>query len=366
MKPQQRIHWAVLVLAGSLIGTPGASAQTVAARDVFPGESWENYEQPEDAGYSSEKLQAIRQYVIDEMHTTGLVIVVGGKVLGQFGDVEELSYLASCRKSVLAMLYGKYVQEGVIDLDRTLADLGMNDVGGLLPIEKTATVRHLITARSGVYHPASNGGDSSADAPERGSQKPGEYFLYNNWDFNAAGAAFELMTKKNIYDALQEDLAAPIGMQDFDRFAQTKTGDLTRSQYPAYHVWLSTRDMARLGHLMLREGNWKGRQVVSKKWIREMVGVTTPVSEMNPPKIRSRGFGYGTMWWLWDGPQVKDPFVGGYTAKGYMGQYITILPKLDLVVAHKTKSDYGRFTSWQSYVGFLERLIDARLEGNQR
>jgi hypothetical protein len=54
----------------------------------------------------------------------------------------------------------------------------MDDIGGLLPVEKKATVRHLITARSGIYHAASNAGDSSADAPDRGSQEPGEYFLH--------------------------------------------------------------------------------------------------------------------------------------------------------------------------------------------
>ncbi len=71
------------------------------------------------------------------------------------------------------MLYGYWVENGTIDLDATMEDLGVDDIGGLLPIEKQAKVDHLITARSGVYHPASNGGDNLADAPERGSQVPG-------------------------------------------------------------------------------------------------------------------------------------------------------------------------------------------------
>ena len=90
--------------------------------------------------------------------------------------------------------------------ETTLADLGMTDHGGLLPIEQGATHRDLISARSGIYHAASNAGDNSADAPDRGSQEPGTYFLYNNWDFNAAGGAFELQTGIDIYDALRDDL----------------------------------------------------------------------------------------------------------------------------------------------------------------
>jgi CubicO group peptidase (beta-lactamase class C family) len=329
---------------------------------VFPGKEWERYEKAEDAGYSTEKLEAMRSYVVEESNTTGLFIVVGGKVLAEYGDVEELSYLASVRKSILAMLYGKYVENGKVSLEKTLEELNIDDNGGLLPIEKQATVHHLITARSGIYHPASNSGDNSADAPERGSQQPGEYMLYNNWDFNAAGAIFEMLTGMNIYDALERDLARPLEMQDFDRWAQRKSGNLERSRYPAYHIWLSTRDMARIGYLMLRQGNWNGKQVVSKQWAKRIASVVTPLEQMNPERLRDNEFAYGYMWWVWDGPEAQGPYEGAYTARGAWGQYITVLPALDTVIAHKTKSTYRRRTSWEMYEGILERVIDARLD----
>jgi len=345
-----------LMAALPAVDSPSAAP----AEPVFPAEDWSYHASPEEAGYDSEALGRMLRFVRDEAHTTGLMVVVGGEVLVAGGDVEELSYIASCRKSVLAMLYGNYVADGTIDLDRSLEDLGMDDLGGLLPLEKTATVRHLITARSGVYHPASNGGDSSADAPPRGSQDPGTYFLYNNWDFNAAGAAFERMTGTDIFDALRDDLAIPLGMQDFDRSRQRKTGDLTKSRNPAYHMWLSTRDMARLGYVMLRGGRWHDRQVIPAGWVKEMIRVTTPVEQMQPERNRSRGFGYGVMWWIWDGDRATGAFEGAYTAKGYMGQFITVLPALDMVVAHKTKADYGRTTSWTAYREILDGVIAAK------
>jgi CubicO group peptidase (beta-lactamase class C family) len=213
-------------------------------------------------------LERVRTYA-ETIPTTGLLVVVGGRVLFEYGDVEEVSYLASVRKSILAMLYGNYVADGTIDLEKTLEELGMDDVGGLLPVERQAKVLHLVTARSGVYHPASNPGDNLADAPARGSQEPGTYMLYSNWDFNAAGGAFELMTGRDIFDALQTDLAEPLEFQDFDRSLHRKGGDRERSLYPSYHMHLSTRDMARAGYLMLREGNWKGEQVIPADWARE-------------------------------------------------------------------------------------------------
>jgi len=237
----------------------------------------------------------------------------------------------------------KYVASGSIRLDKTLRELKIDDLGGLLPKELDATVHDLITARSGVYHLASNAGDATDSAPPRGSQKPGTYFLYNNWDFNAAGAVFEELTGKDIYDALQSDLAEPIEMEDFDRSAQKKYGNPQRSVLPAYHMYLSTRDMARIGYLMLREGNWKGHQVVPQDWARRIVSLVVPVSDFNPPswKAYAQGilWGYGYMWWVWDDQRREGPFAGAYTARGAYGQYITVLPALDVVVVHKTVPD---------------------------
>lgn len=323
---------------------------------AFPAERWRF--SSENNLMDSEKAEEIFSFIAEEMNTTGLFVVKSGKLIGYFGDIDELSYLASCRKSILAMLYGKYVEDGTIDLTKTMDELGMDDIGGLLDIEKTATIDHLITARSGVYHPASNGGDSSADAPERGSQEPGDYFLYNNWDFNAAGAIFEKLTGKNIYDEIESQLAIPLQFQDWDRQAQRKSGNLTRSKYPAYHIWLSTRDMARIGHLMLNEGNWNGKQLISKEWARKIVSIVTPLEEMNPDRYREAYHGYGYMWWLWDGEKNTGAFEGAYSARGAMGQYITVFPAIDLVIAHKTKAEYGRSTGWGAYEKLFEMIID--------
>ena len=179
---------------------------------VFPGERWEVVRGPglAEYGWDADALQRAAAFLRDSANSTGVVVAHRGRVVFTFGDTRELSYLASVRKSVLAILYGPWVENGVIDLDATLADIGFDDVGGLLPIESQATIDHLITARSGVYHPASNAGDNLADAPPRGSQVPGTYMLYSNWDFNAAGAVFEQLTGRNVYDEAQAQRAIPL------------------------------------------------------------------------------------------------------------------------------------------------------------
>lgn len=331
----------------------GVSAQ----EQKYPSLEWEKAS-PAKYGYDAAKLKQIKQYITDSLHTTGMMVVVGGESIFEYGSLDRVSYIASCRKSVLSMLYGKYVENGTIDLNATMEDLGIDDVDGLLPIEKKATVHHLIQSRSGVYHNASNPGDDADSRPKRGSKKPGSYYLYNNWDFNVAGAVFEQLTGKSIYHALLNDIARPIGMQDYLLENQVRGGDLKRSKFSAYHIYFSTRDMARLGYLMLRGGKWGDNQIISPKWHAEMLAVSTKSKDMNPEKYRNSIFEYGYMWWLF---KMDNPvFKGAYSARGAMGQYITVIPELDMVVAHKTDRVYGRSTKWDQYLKVLNMIVDAR------
>ena len=329
------------------------------AQTVYPSaEGWETAT-PEEMGYSQEKLNKVKSAISSKTHATGACIIVGGKMIFQFGYLDRLSYIASCRKSVLSMMYGKYVENGTIDLNKTVGALGLDDIQGLSMEEKEATVNDLITARSGVYHPASNGGDSK-DKPARGTYRHGEHYLYNNWDFNAAGEVFEIFTGKNIYDAFGEDIAKPLNMQDWDRERQKKTGDLSVSRFPAYHFHFSTRDMARIGYLMLRNGQWEDTQVISEDWIKKTTSVVSTYEEVQSKER----FSYGYMWWLFDesAPKFQPHYKGAYTAWGAMGQYITVIPELDMVVAFKTDSTYGRRTPSDAYFEVLDMITTSQID----
>lgn len=348
-----------LFLIISIVVSCGEQVSTI---NVYPGAEWERIADPESVGFSKSSLEAVRAHV-DTLPSTGIVVVVGGRILFENGDIADKSYIASVRKSVLAMLYGNYVQDGTIDLNKTLADLEMTDHGGLSDQEQEATIADLLGARSGVYHEASNSGDNLADAPPRNSQKHGEYFLYSNWDFNALGFIFEQETGKNIYDALQTDLVDKIGMQDFDRSTHRKSGNLERSMYPAYHMNLSARDLARLGLLMLRGGKWNDEQIIPEDWAKKISSVVTPLEEMNPERMRTGKLGYGYLWWIFDGPEAVGPYEGDYTGIGAGGQYLTVIPKLDMVITHKNNRRQNRRSlSRNQYYSILEKILDARIE----
>jgi CubicO group peptidase (beta-lactamase class C family) len=325
---------------------------------VFPEASWVAAAEPAPGSACRRDLDAAREY-IRTLDTTALMAVQEGRVLFSEGPVQAVSIVFSVRKSVLSMMYGKYVANGTVDLDRTLADLGIDDVGGLLPIERQARLRDLLGARSGVYHAAANGGDDAAAAPPRGSQVPGSYFLYNNWDFNTAGTIFERLTGQDIYRAFADDLATPLQLEDFSPARHARSGDARRSRHLAYPFYLSTRDMARLGYLMLRQGNWRGQQLVPAEWVEQITTQRTPAVQMHPPHTARRGFGYGYLWWLLDEPE-HSPLNGAYMAWGVHGQYILVVPGRDMVIAHKREVPVGQ--NWKvSWVGPAAFLRAARM-----
>lgn len=329
------------LVAGAAVAPRLAFAERLAP--ALPGAVWERHPNPASVGFTAARVQALHDHVAG-IDTTAVQIVVGGRIVFEYGDTTHVSYLYSARKSLLAMLYGRYVENGTIRLSATLASLGMDDVGGLSDLEKSATVEHLLSVRSGVYHPASNSGDDTAFAPLRGSVTPGTFHLYNNWDFNAAGGVFERTTGIDIYDAFAADIAGPIGLQDFDRARQSKTGDASRSQYLAYHFHLSTRDMARLGLLMLRGGEWGGPRILPAGWSERITRLVTPHEGLIPDRRRRLGkgqrWGYGYMWWVWHALDADDPMRGAYQAAGLFGQRITVIPRRDMVIAHKVGRSY--------------------------
>ena len=351
----QRVFF--LILCFVLVLTSFLSAQ-----QRYPGERWEKAEKPEHLGYSSERLASAREFT-EGLNTAAVVIVVNGVILDQWGEIATKYIVHSIRKSFLSALYGKYVKDGTIDLDATMEDLGIDDSEpSLTEMEKTATVRDLLKARSGIYRDAAaESPGMKALKPRRHSHKPGTFWYYNNWDFNALGTIFETLTKKDIYEAFKEDIADPIEMEDYRPEDGTKSG-IPESIHQAYHFRMTARDMARFGLLMLRKGKWNGKEVIPEDWIEES---TRPHSD-------ARLYGadaYGYMWWVAeDGHKHKHmPGVnlkeGTYSARGYGGHYIFVIPDRNMVVVHRVNTYIpGNFVS-ASAVGKMLRLIfEAKLD----
>ncbi len=325
---------------------------------VFPEAEWEMMANPADKGWSEEGLEAARE-LTDELDTAAIMIIHRGKVVDAWGDMAYKYRCHSIRKSFLSALYGIQVAEGVIDMDATMEDLGVDDNQGLSDDEKQATVRMLIQARSGIYHPALFETEAmTASKPERHSHAPGTNYHYNNWDFNASGTIYEMTTGELIHESFKERIANPIGMQDYvPEDGRYVTGD--ESQHAAYPFEMSTRDLARFGHLFLNEGVWDGERVLPEGWVDES---TQPHSVFEGDRSEQGGYGY--MWWVSvDGRHfsgVESVPEGTYTARGARGHVLAVVPDMDLVFVHRTDTAVsGQRVSYGDIGRVLEKVVDA-------
>jgi len=306
----------------------------------LPGETWTLYEQPLDLGWS-ETLLSVLDRKADSLQTASLMVIHKGVLVYDWGATDEPYITQSIRKGLLNSLYGIHRERGDIDLDQTLAELGINDTPPLTAEEQSATVRHLLTSRSSIYHSALyEVGSWKRNKPERGTHQPGESWYYNNWDFNALGTIFEQETGKKIGPAYYEEVAQPIHMQDFspENVTYSRKGDWSEkmmgneSDHPAYMFSMSARDLARYGLLYLNNGRWNEQQVVPEGWIEES---WAPVDiEM----FETLKFGY--LWWQFeDGYVYQNDNLGFedtiYYTSGNRGHLLFIIPYLDLVVVHR-------------------------------
>ncbi|WP_230980479.1 serine hydrolase domain-containing protein [Oryzicola mucosus] len=211
-------------------------------------EPWQSID-PAAAGWSVERLKAAQDYAAS-LKPAAIMVVQDGKVIASWGDTTRKVNVASVRKSLLSALYGIAISEGRVSLGSTLADLGIDDKPpALTETEKQATVRDLLTARSGIYHHAAyETGDIRRNRPQRGSHAPGTFWFYNNWDFNALGTIYRQQTGEDIFESFAQRIAIPIGMQDFSARDGSYVSE-RHSNHPAYPFRLSARDAARFGQL---------------------------------------------------------------------------------------------------------------------
>ena len=330
-----------MVFAMTFFSTCSRSSDSSSTSGSFPRKR---------SGWSQEKLAAAEAYA-EEIGSAAVLVLHDGEVVFSFGDTKHKYMCHSIRKPFLGALYGRYVEKGIIDLTATLGELNIDDIPpSLTAAEKKATVRDLLLSRSGVYHEAAGEAQSMVDArPERGSHPPGTFFYYNNWDFNALGTIFERITRKKIFEAFYEEIAHPIGMQDFSPADGTYKYERDKSEHPAYFFRMSTRDLARFGLLYQNYGKWEDKQIVPEEWIRES---TTVYPVENPG-----GDPYGYLWRII--PEESGLGYGFY--HGGLGVHLlSVLPDQKLVLVHRVDTDQDFDIKWSEIRTLMEMIVGAR------
>ena len=307
---------------------------------------------PDKMGYDAQRLAAISRAIVKhDIATESMVVTVGGKVIFEYGDTSRPAKVSSCWASMLSILYGRFVNMRRIDLDETLESIGISEVGGFERRERSAKVRDVISSRSCCFIRASND-PPGRSLPERTSRLPGNSFFYSNWDINVAASILEKKTDADVIEAFEEMVAKPLRLRDWNMALQGRTGDMQVSEHLACELCLSARDMARIGQMMLGKGKWKGLQIVPASWVEKSTSVVS--------KFQNGG-GFGYMWWVENEAQNPKAYKDAFSARGLEGQRLTVLPALDMVVAHLPRVG-GKKMKGTDYKKLLSAVFMARKE----
>jgi len=224
----------------------------------------------------------------------------------------DLSNVHSVTKSVLATLVGIAAGDGSLSLKTTLGEhFDIDD-------ERKAriSVEHLLTMTSGLdagsphdIDEIADRGDSWVEGPLAAPlvADPGTEFIYNNGAVHVLGVLVARAVGRPLARFAEERLFAPLGISEYRWPAAPDGNPLGYG-----HLELRPRELVRLGELYLD----RGRGILPESYV---AAATTAQSPGGPPEQRA----YGYLCWVDE---------ASFFAGGYGGQYLTVVPELELVV----------------------------------
>jgi len=268
---------------------------------------------------------------------------------------EVVHCLCSVTKSFTSALLGIALDNRFISATEEKMFSYFPDYSDLYDDEKgKITLHHLLTMTSGLewdehsYSFTDPRNDlrqfnDSADPIRYLLQKPvvhtpGTFFRYNGGAVNLLGEIIHRASGLGIEDFSMEYLFEPLGITDF-RWLILEPSGLT---YTSGDLHLRPRDMAKFGYLFLNGGSWKGKRIISPKWINEST------------QGYSLDGAYGYLWWLRT-YQIGSRRIESYHAGGWGGQFIIVVRELNMVVVFtggnfNTDGDTPVFSRVESYI----------------
>jgi CubicO group peptidase (beta-lactamase class C family) len=267
--------------------------------------------------YSEDKLLFIRSLLI--IHNGKLITEMYPKSMA---DRDKPQQLWSVTKSFVSLTAG-------IAFDKGLLNNVKSNIFDYLPEYKkyasgeklSITIEQCLTMRSGIDY--DNDGPEEEDllalVPDDLTRyiiqrpmksTPGTETAYKNSDPQLLIKIIENASDTDFVEFANAFLFKPLGI---DNYFWSRNRDKT--PYGGFGLWLTPRDLAKAGQLILNRGMWKGKQVVSEKWI----------AEATTNKTVCNGYNYGYLIW-------NNSEKGYYWFWGRGGQYVFMNPSRNTIV----------------------------------
>ena len=276
--------------------------------------------------FDSELLNEIIVEDIGQMQSIrGMIVIHRGKIVAEeyFNNsfMSQTYNIWSVTKSYISTLMGQAIDHGYIENQLiTLDNIFFENA-----YTNQVTIEHLLTMSSGwpenwTYMFIPNPLNTLINTGLIFS--PGTYWLYNNAVCHLNGHVINELTEMSPRDFAQENLFPQLGITD-----PYWNEDQDNVHNGSYDLYLTLREMVKLGQLYLQDGMSLNNQILSSEWIENATS-----SQIND--------WYGYLWWL---PGI------GYLAVGLGGQYIAVVPELDLVI--------GTHSATQSSDAYTDQLL---------
>lgn len=238
---------------GFLLGIEAEEIRPIRCNEasVFPEAEWQKAA-PEEVGMDPAKVAEALATLPEPA-----VVIYKGRIVAAKGDIARPGYIWSASKSLVALIAARLMQQGHISLDTPVP--GSNEPDGPL-----ATYRHFLSMTSDY-----------GSSP----RSPGERYAYNNGAvvYYASHLMAEYFPGRDAVQMLREAYLDALGFEDGVGFTESLSG------------WdggwsLSTRDLARVGYLVLRGGEWKGQQLLPASFVNDLYVCQIPEHATEGPR----------------------------------------------------------------------------------
>ena len=299
-------------------------------REYWPNIGWKT-STPEQQGMDSAKLRIADEFIQNRLPDAfSLLVVKNGYLVFEkyysWGSPEKITVIHSVTKSVMSSLIGIALDKNYLgSVDQKLIEFFPEYITDQSdPRKKEIRLEDLLTMSAGFRWndrgPSMRNWYTSSDWVKFAIQlplenNPGEVFNYNSSISHLLSIILSKSTKTSTLDFADQNLFKPIGISGF-----------WRQDPQGYHIGgfglgLSARDLAKFGFLYLNNGYWNGVSIVPEYWVEESTRQRMFSHNLYGPTY------YGYQWWI---KQVDGCF--SYRAWGRRGQFIVVIPELDMVI----------------------------------
>jgi len=336
-------------------GAPTDTTLTDFGEAYVPTESWRTAT-PAAAGFDAGRIEALRRDLRSGRYGT-----VDGVVVVRYGYLVFEDYpggwaptgshtMQSVSKSVTSLLFGilNDANPGPADLGRRVLDVFQSypSIENVDERKRALTLGNLLEMRTSMDFWEQPYPGSPLDQLNRSSSDWTQFILDRpmtgapgtTWAYNSGAAilicsAIHQISGERVDGFAQRVLFGPLGITG----ASWVSSPFDGLPHCGGGLYLRTTDLARIGYLVLRRGRWGAAQIVSPGWIDAS---TQPISSGPPVFFSNFGSGYGRFWWLFPSTRGGSGF-GVIAASGSGGQWLFVVPELDLVVAVTASNGAG-------------------------